>query len=105
MKSNPLTMPHHVMNLIVSIILRQTQTFTKDEIYDSVEEKLKGTPFAKDGERRNEIDVKAYIGEVIETLYVVDYIRAVSETDVESKIEDFNGRYKLTMSFPSITRF
>ncbi len=99
MRDIPITMPHHAMNSIVGIILTQTTTFTKDEIVELAEEKLKGTPFAKDGERRSEIDVKEFVEEVVETLYGIDYIRAVTENG------DFKGRYKLTMSFPSITRF
>lgn len=39
----------------------------------------------------------------IETLFVHDYIRAVTENgDIGG---GFKGRYKTTMSFPSITRF
>ena len=99
MRDIPITMPHNAMNHIVSIILTQTKTFTKDEIVELAEEKLKGTPFAKDGERRNEIDVKKYVDDVIEELYGIGYITAVTEDG------DFKGHYKLTMSFPSITRF
>ena len=68
MRDIPITMPHNAMNHIVSVILTQTKTFTKDEIVELAEEKLKGTSFAKDGERRNEIDVKNYVDDVIEEL-------------------------------------
>ena len=50
MRDIPITMPHHAINCIVGIILTQTKPFTIDEIVELAEEKLKGTPFAKDGE-------------------------------------------------------
>ena len=99
MRNIPITMPHHAMNCIVGIILAQTKPFTKDEIVELAEEKLKDTPFAKDGERRSEIDVKEFVEGTFETLFGMEYIRPVVENG------DFKGRYKLTMSFPSITRF
>lgn len=103
MRDIPITMPHHAINCIVGIILTQTKPFTIDEIVELAEEKLKDTPFAKDGERRSEIDVKEFVEETVETLFVHDYIRAFTENgDIGG---DFKGRYKLTMSFPSITRF
>ena len=99
MRDIPITMSHHALNHIVGIILTQTKTFTKDEIVELAEEKLKGTPFSKDGEKRSEIDVKEFVDDFFEELYVDGYITAVTENG------DFKGRYKLTMSFPSITRF
>lgn len=77
-----------LQNLVTSIILRQTSTFSAQDIFANLQSKLVGSQFLNSQEARRRCD------ETIETLHSVDYLRAIDTI-----------RYKLTMSFPSVTRF
>ena len=81
-----------VHNLITSVILRQHQMFSKEDIYKSVEEKLERSDFAKDGARRTQINVKSMVDDKINTLSIIGCITYDSQ----------QHKYKLSMSFPAI---
>ena len=76
-----------LQNLVTSVILRQTTSFSAQEICIKTREKLVGSSFA-DSE-----DVRMQCDETISTLYLID---CLSTTEA--------GRYKLAMSFPSVTK-
>ena len=83
-----------VQNLITSVILRQYTMFSKEDIYESVEENLKRSDFAKDGVRRQEIDVKTMVDDTLNTLSIIDFVRYDSK----------QHKYQLCGSFPAITK-
>lgn len=83
-----------VQNLITSVILRQYTMFSKEDIYESVEENLKRSDFAKDGVRRQEIDVKTMVDDTLNTLSIIDCVRYDSK----------QHKYQLCGSFPAITK-
>ena len=64
-----------VQKLIVRFILRQTTRFSAEEIYESVEFNLQGSVFAKDGVRRQEIDVRAMIDVTLNKLCEKQYVK------------------------------
>lgn len=77
-----------LQNLVTSTILRQTSIFSSEDICADLQSKLEGSQFLGKPEVRRKCD------ETIATLHSVDYLRAIDAT-----------RYKLTMAFPSVTRF
>lgn len=83
-----------VQNLITSAILRQSDMFSKQDIYERVEQGLEKSGFAKDGVRRNEIDVKTMVDDTLNTLSIIGCVRYVSK----------QKKYELTMSFPAVNR-
>ena len=82
-----------VQNLITSIILRQSTAFSEEDIYACVETNLERSDFAKNGMRRDEIDVKAMIDDTLNTLFVIDCLT----------YDPKQGKYGLNMSFPAIS--
>lgn len=76
-----------LQNLITSIILRQTATFSSEEIYKYVMAKLSGSKY------ENSLELKERCEDTISTLYLIDCLRSVEK-----------GRYSLAMSFPSVNR-
>lgn len=76
-----------LQNLVTSIILRQTSTFSIQDISSNLQNKLVGSCFY------NSLEAQRRCNETIATLYSIDYLCAVD-----------TGRYKLSMSFPSVTR-
>lgn len=83
-----------VHNLITSVILRQDGMFSKEDIYESVENNLERSSYAKDGARRKEINVKSMVDDTINTLSIIDCIRYDSR----------QHKYMLSMSFPAINK-
>ncbi len=77
-----------LQNLVTSIILRQTSVFSSQDIVATLQNKLVGSQFHGSPEVQRRCD------ETIATLYSVDYLQAID-----------TGRYKLSMSFPSLARF
>jgi len=74
-----------LQNLVTSVILRQTSSFSVEDICAATTEKLKGSLY------NNEADVKKRCEETISTLYLIDCLRSVG-----------NKHYSLAMSFPSV---
>ena len=84
-----------VQNLIVSVILRQTTIFSAEDIYESVENNLERSVFAKDGARRQEIDVKSMIDVTLNKLWEMMYV------DVKYDFEPY--KYQLCGKWPSVS--
>lgn len=80
---------HHgdLQNLITSAILRQTNTFSVNDIYVQVNEKLVGSKYHDCG------STKQLCTDTIDKLY---NICGVGTAD--------DGKYKLTLSWPSINK-
>lgn len=74
-----------LQNLVTSVILRQTSTFSVEDICEATRKKLSGSSYD------NESDIKKRCAETISTLYLIDCLRDVG-----------NGRYSLAISFPSV---
>lgn len=76
-----------LQNLVTSVILRQTSTFSAKEISDRIRLKLEGSRYYDSHE------VEERCRETISTLYTINCILSVEK-----------GRYKLAMSFPSVVK-
>ena len=76
-----------LQNLVTSVILRQTSTFSAEEIYQVAKTKLVGSEY------QNRPELKKRCEDTISTLYLIDCLRSVGK-----------GRYSLAMSFPSVNR-
>ncbi|MGN1301886.1 MAG: hypothetical protein ACI4U9_05140 [Clostridia bacterium] len=83
-----------VQNLITSVILRQHTMFSKEDIYESVENNLERSDFGKDGARRKEIDVKMMVDDTLNTLSIIDCVRYDSK----------QHKYQLRGSFPAVNK-
>ena len=79
-----------LQNLVTSVILRQTQPFSKDNIKEQVFNKLVGSEFLTDAEKRTQV-----IKICDRTLKFM-----VLSSSIRSKGMD-DDRYRLTLSFPS----
>lgn len=75
-------------NLVTSVILRQTSTFSADDILKSTTAKLKGSEYTDPAE------ILKRCKDTISVLYMTDCLKRVEK-----------GRYSLTMPFPSIPSF
>jgi len=82
----------HLQNVITGIILRQSRPFTKDDILTQVDEWCEGSVYAKDGSKRNEVDVAKLIDK---TMSVFFQIMAIRWNDYEKQM------YELCLSFPA----
>ena len=76
-----------LQNLVASVILRQTSTFSTEDVYSLICAKLKGSAFIDSPE------VERRCKETISALFTVNCLKSI-EPD----------RYKLNMSFPSVAR-
>ena len=74
-----------LQNLVTSVILRQTDSFTEETIFSEVLKKLDGSVFA------NSPDVKKRCDNTLNTLFSIGSIKFVSD-----------GAYILSIGFPSI---
>lgn len=74
-----------LQNLVTSVILRQTSTFSAEDIYQATRAKLEGSEY------RDRPELKQRCMDTISTLFVIDCIRSVGK-----------GIYSLAMSFPAI---
>lgn len=78
-----------LQNLVASVILRQTDTFTQESIYKVVKNKLRDSAFQDDF-----VLVNKHIAETISALFLCSGIKCEQE-----------GRYKLNLSFPSLIKY
>lgn len=76
-----------LQNLITSVILRQTSTFSFADIYQAANRKLAGSEY----QNRQEIEKRCK--DTISALYLMDCLKS------EGK-----GQYSLAMSFPSVNK-
>ena len=76
-----------LQNLVTSVILRQTSTFSAEDICAKIQGKLIGSRF------KDSIEVSKKCEETISTLYLIDCLRTTE-----------SGKYKLVMTFPSVAR-
>lgn len=76
-----------LQNLVTSVILRQTSTFSVEDIYQAARAKLIGSDYLDRPELRQRCQ------DTISTLFVIDCIRSVDK-----------GMYTLAMSFPAVNR-
>ena len=83
-----------VQNVITSVILRQHDMFSKEDIYEGVEANIKFSCFGKYGKKRKEINVKEMVDDTLNILLCNRYIKYFSE----------EKKYKLTMSFPAVSK-
>ena len=74
-----------LQNLVTSVFLRQTSSFSVEDIYNGVLARLKGSNWYDNPE------VRQYCEDTLTTLFINDCIR-----------HDECGKYKLSMSFPAI---
>ena len=74
-----------LQNLITSVILRQTSTFSSNEIYEKVRENLKGSQYY------NNSDLMKHCEDTIEKMFICDFLKRKA-----------NGIYILSMSFPAL---
>lgn len=73
-----------LQNLVTSVILRQTTTFSLKDVCERIQEKATGSSF--DGTE----EITKCCLETISTLYLIDCVSDIGE-----------NKYKLTMTFPS----
>lgn len=59
----------HVKNVITSVIFRQCERFSKENIYKAVEEHIKFSSFGKYGKRRKEINLKKMVDNTLNILW------------------------------------
>ena len=80
---------HHgdLQNLITSTILRQTNTFSVEDIYNQVNEKLVGSKYCNRGLARQ------LCADTIDKLYNICGLGFAND-----------GKYQLTLSWPSINK-
>lgn len=76
-----------LQNLVTSVILRQTSTFSAEDIYQAAREKLNGSDYC------NRPEVRQRCEDTISTLFIIDSLRSVGK-----------GRYRLAMSFPAVDK-
>lgn len=81
-----------VQNLITSVILHQSDPFSARYICDTVERKLLRSDFAKDGQRRSEVDITKMVDE---TLNIMLFNLCVGYNTEQKE-------YYLTLSFPAV---
>ena len=74
-----------LQNLVTSVFLRQTSSFSIQDIYNGVLARLKGSDWYESQEVRQRCE------ETLTTLFINECIR-----------HDEDGKYKLSMSFPAI---
>lgn len=84
-----------LQNVITSAILRQTDWFSKRDIYEKVEADIKFSTYGKYGKGRKSINLKEKIDETIDTLFIIDSV----------KYDSSRKKYHLKMSFPSVDNF
>ena len=75
-----------LQNLVTSVILRQTSTFSVEDITGIIKRMLIGSSF------QDTAEVAKRCEKTISVLYLNDCLRTTE-----------SGQYKLTMSFPSVT--
>ena len=83
-----------VQNVITSAILRTQGMFSKEDIYQQVENAVKFSCYGKYGKKRNQIDIQKMIDDTIETLWIIDCI----------KYFESENKYKLSMGFPALQK-
>lgn len=85
---------HHgnLQNLVTSTILRQADTFSVEDIYNQVNEKLVGSKYYNAGL------VKQLCADTIDTLYNICGLTVVE--DAPNSV----NRYQLTLSWPAINK-
>lgn len=76
-----------LQNLITSVILRQTSTFSEVEVCRTIHAKLNGSKY------ENSREVESRCKKTIATLYTINSLRSI-EPD----------RYALAMSFPAVAK-
>lgn len=76
-----------LQNLVTSVILRQTSTFSAEDIYQAARTKLVGSNYLDHPELKQRCE------DTLSTLFIIDCIRSVGK-----------GEYSLAMSFPAINR-
>lgn len=81
-----------LQNAITSVILRQTGWFSKQDIYEKVEEAIKFSIYGKYGKGRKTINLEERIEETMNILSINDCIRYDSD----------RRKYQLSMSFPAV---
>ena len=74
-----------LQNLVTSVFLRQASSFTVEDVYNGILDRLKGSDWY------NSPEVKQCCKDTLTTLFINDCIR-----------HDEYGKYKLSMSFPAI---
>ena len=85
---------HHgdLQNLVTSTILRQTDTFSVEDIYNQVNEKLVGSKYCNAGL------VRQLCADTIDTLYNICGLSVV-DTNLNK-----TNRYQLALSWPAINK-
>lgn len=81
-----ITTPADLQNLVTSVILRETSSFSVQDILSKTKDKVKGSPFENSDDR-----IKRICENTIIELNQIDCVRLLEK-----------DRYKLAMSFPSI---
>lgn len=76
-----------LQNLVTSVILRQTSTFSAEDIYQATRAKLIGSNYL------DRPELKQRCEDTLATLFIIDCIRSVGK-----------GIYSLSMSFPAVNR-
>ena len=92
-KGDKLNELYQLKNVVIGIILRQYEPFTKGEILTQVDKWCEGSVYATDGLKRKEVDISKIIDETISILFSYTYI---GWSDCEKQ------KYKLCMSWPAI---
>lgn len=75
-----------LQNLITSVILRQSGTFTKDDVAAGVRAKLQGSAYLDSHE------VEQRIEDTLHQLFIIDCLKSDGK------------QYQLSMSFPAVTK-
>ena len=91
-KGEKLNQPYQLQNVVTGIILRQTTPFHKREILIKVDEWCEGSCFAKNGSKRNEVDLEMIIEETLNTFWVIGAVSYNYDDEM----------YKIILSWPSV---
>lgn len=90
-RGNDLNNLRRLQNVITGIVLSQKGAFSNEDIYVQVDKWCEGSPYAVDGAKRGEVDIKAMVDETLNTLWGVN---CLCFADAEQK------KVKLNATFP-----
>ena len=81
-----------LQNVITGMIFREFKPFSKEDIYTKVEKWCEGSPYAKDGEKIQLLNLTEIIENTLNTLWVSGAV----------KYDRKNKTYELDIAFPAV---